>query len=131
MVSGLLSSHGPPGRLIAAWLDLGFELVTSAEQIGELRRVLAYPKLRPFIDPGQARDFVENVGALADVRADLPALEVSPDPDDNVILASVVAGAADAVVSGDKSGMLALRAVEGIPIITARDAIERLGLKEA
>lgn len=46
-----------------------------------------------------------------------------------MILAVAVAGGADAVVSGDKSGMLALRVVESIPIITARQAVERLGLK--
>lgn len=126
LVSGLLSAKGPPGQLVAAWLDRRFELVTSQEQIAELKRVLGYRKLRPFIDPAQARDFVENIEVLAVLATDLPSLTASPDPDDNVILATAVAGGATAVVSGDKSGMLALGVVEGIPILTARGAVDRL-----
>ncbi|MDE2978368.1 MAG: hypothetical protein OXU63_12725 [Acidobacteriota bacterium] len=34
-----------------------------------------------------------------------------------------VAGAADIVVSGDKTDMLALKKVEGTPIATAREAL--------
>ena len=112
-----------------AWLDLRFELVTSAEQVDELRRVLAYEKLRPYISPEQARDFVENIEVAASMATNLPTLRASPDRDDNVILATAVAGEADAVVSGDKRDMVALGDVEGIPIITARQAVERLRLE--
>ena len=37
-----------------------------------------------------------------------------------------IAGKADLIVSGDKKHMLALGAVESIPIVTARDALDRL-----
>ena len=47
----------------------------------------------------------------------------SPDPKDDPILAAAVAGAAELVVSGDKSDMLALGDVEGIPICSAREAL--------
>lgn len=114
--------------LVAAWLDLRFELVTSADQIEELRRALDYEKLRPFIGKAQASDFVESLEALAELARELPAIEASPDPDDNVILATAVAGRAGAVVSGDKADMLAPGSVQGIPIVTARQAVERLGL---
>ena len=98
LVSGLLSSKGPPGKLVRAWLELRFEFVTSEEQIDEPRRVLGYDRLQPYIHPEQARDFVENLEVLAIVATELPTLEVSPDPDDNVILATAVAGDTDAVV---------------------------------
>lgn len=116
--------------LIGAWLDLRFELVTSVEQIDELRRVLGYAKLRPYINPGQARDLVENLEALAVLATNLPSLVASPDVDDNVIAATAVAGGADAIVSGDKGDLLALGTIEDIPIITARDAVHRLRLEE-
>ena len=117
--------------LVAAWLDLRFELVTSVEQLTELRRVLAYEKLRRFISKELARDFVESLEALAEMATDLPEIHASPDPDDNVILAVAVAGSADAVVSGDKADMVALGVVEGIPILSARRAVEWLGLQDA
>lgn len=130
LVSGLLSSKGPPGQLVAAWLDQRFELVTSREQIDELRRVLGYPKLRPYIDPDQARDFVENIEALASLATALPKVAASPDPDDNLILATAIAGGATAVVSGDKADMLSLGAVDGIPILSAREAVGRLNSRQ-
>jgi predicted nucleic acid-binding protein len=53
----------------------------------------------------------------------LPIVSYSPDPDDNIILATAIAGRADYLVSGDKSDLLALKKVEDIPIITARQAL--------
>ena len=59
---------------------------------------------------------------------DLPVVHHSSDPDDNLILATAIAGRADYVVSGDKADMLALGTVKNIPIITARRAAEIIEL---
>ena len=64
------------------------------------------------------------------VTAKLPEMSLSPDPKDNPMLATTVAGEADLLVSGDKGDMLALGHVEGIPIVTARDAVGRLRKRE-
>lgn len=53
----------------------------------------------------------------------LPIVSYSPDPDDNLILATAIAGHADYLFSGDKSDLLALKKVEDIAIITARQAL--------
>ena len=52
---------------------------------------------------------------------------MSPDPKDNPILATAIAGKADLIVSGDKKHVLALVEVGGIPIVTAHEALTRLG----
>ena len=57
---------------------------------------------------------------------DLPTLEVSPDPDDNPVLAMAVAGEADFLVSGDKRDLLALKVIEKTKIVTARNFLARL-----
>ncbi len=64
--------------------------------------------------------------ATAVFATDLPDIDKSPDPKDNPILATGVAGQVDMIVSGDKRHMLALGHIEGIPIISARDAVGRL-----
>jgi putative PIN family toxin of toxin-antitoxin system len=128
IISGLLSSPGPPGKLVQAWLDGVFELVTSQAQLEELRRALGYERLRDRIHPDQARGVLENMEVAAIVVPSLGEVNVSADPDDNVILATAMAGRADLIVSGDKPGMLNLGVVEGIRIITPREA---LGLLEA
>jgi len=51
IISGLLSGKGPPGRLLQAWLDGWFDLVTSHVQLDELRQALGYEKLRDRINP--------------------------------------------------------------------------------
>lgn len=129
VVAGFLSPKGPPGRLLLAWLQGRFQLVTSREQLHEIARVLGYERITSRIDPVQAQELVENVEVLAFLAEGLPDIDLSSDPADNVILATAVAGKADLVVSGDKPGVLVLREVEG-PIVAAREALERLGLGE-
>lgn len=129
IVSGFLSPNGPPGHLLAAWLEGEFWLVTSAFQLDELDRVLGYAHLRGRYDPGHIEDFLRNIPARADVITEhLPDLSLSPDPNDNPILATAIASHADLIVSGDKGHMIQLGQVEGIPIITAREAAVRLGV---
>ena len=55
------------------------------------------------------------------------SVNLSPDPKDNPILAAAIAGKADLIVSGDKKHVLALGEVGGIPVVTAREALKRLG----
>lgn len=41
-------------------------------------------------------------------------------------LAAALAGSADLIASGDKRHVLAMGRYEGIPIVTAREALERI-----
>lgn len=126
IISGLLSSKGPPGKLIQGWLDGACELVTSGAQLRELRRALGYERLRDRISPEQARDVLENIEAAASIVESVGQVACSSDPDDNIMLATAIAGRADPIVSGDKPGMLSLGEVEGIRIVTPREALDRL-----
>ena len=124
LVSALISRDGPPGRVLAAIRNQRLTLVTSEAQLVELRTVLRREGLRPYIRREEARDLIRNLEAIGEVVADLPNVNASPDPDDNVILATAVAGQADVVVSGDKKHMLVLGQIEGIPIITAAALVQ-------
>ena len=128
LVGALITSGMPPDRLCQAWLRGEIELVTSTAQIVELAAVLARPRLQRFLDSDEAAAIVANIGARALVLEEIPEVDLSPDPDDNPILAAAIAGKADLVVSGDKKHVLALGEVAGIPIVTAREALERLAL---
>ena len=126
LVSALISRNGPPGRMLAEVKRAGLKLITSAAQLRELRNVLDREQLRRYIRRDEAEDLIRNLEAVGEVVTDLPDVNVSTDPDDNLILAAAVAGRADMIVSGDRKHMLALGAVEGIPIVTARDAVRQL-----
>lgn len=127
LVSALITKGTSPERLYQAWLRGRIELVTSKAQIAELSGVLARPRLRKFVDIGHAATLVENIDTFALIIDSPPDVDLSPDPKDNPILALAIAGHADIIVSGDKRHMLALGEAEGIPIVTAREALLRLG----
>ncbi len=126
LIGALITKGTPPDRLYRAWLRGEIELVTSTAQIAEVADVLARPRLHKYFDAGEAAAIVENIDTRALILDDPPDVDLSPDPKDNPILAAAIAGKADLIVSGDKKHMLALGAVEGIPIVTARDALARL-----
>ncbi len=95
-------------------------------QLDELHRALGYERLRDRINATQVRDFTDNIDVMSTVVSSVPAIDYSADPDDNLILATAIAGDANLIVSGDRQDMLALRVVEGIPIVTPREALNRL-----
>ena len=130
-VSALISGDGYPGQLLAAVKRERITLVTSVYQIDELREVLGRERLKPYIRPEESEDLLYHLEAVGMTMSRLPEVSLSPDPKDNPVLATAVAGEADLLVSGDKGDMLALGHVEGIPIVTARNAVGRLRRREA
>ena len=127
LIGALITKGTPPDSLYQAWLKGEIELVTSTAQLAEVAAVLARPRLRRYLDADEAAAIVENLDTRAVVLDAPPDVNLSPDPKDNPILAAAIAAKVDLIVSGDKKHMLALGEVEGIPIVTARDALDRLG----
>lgn len=126
LIGALITKGTPPDGLYQAWLEGRFELVTCVAQIAEVADVLARPRLRKYLDADEAAAIIENMDTRALILEDPPEVDLSPDPKDNPILAAAIAGKADLIVSGDKKHMLALGAAGDIPVVTARDAFDRL-----
>ncbi len=121
-----LITRETPDLIYQAWRKKKFELITSEWQLSEFRRVSRYPKLRKYLVPSEAGNMINGLRYQALVFTDLPALEISPDPDDNPVLAMAVAGEADFLVSGDKRDLLALKIIEKTKIVTARNFLTKL-----
>ena len=64
--------------------------------------VLSRPRLRKYVDPDEAAQMISAIHLRAIVIHDMPIPRRSPDPKDDAILATAVAGDAELVVSGDK-----------------------------
>lgn len=122
-ISFLINPYGAPSQAISLWLDRAFELVTSEWQLGELRRVSRYKHIQPIITIHEAGTVINKLKRRATVIEALPDVDYSPDPDDNPIIATAIAGQVQYIVSGDKRDMLELQKVEGIPIVTAREFV--------
>ena len=126
LIGALITKGTPPDRLYEAWCQAKFELVTSQAQLNELSRVVTYPKLQRYIKPLEANQLLVGLKARATVLEQILEVDYSPDPDDNKIIATAIAGQADYIISGDKRDLLSLKEVERIPIISAREAIETI-----
>ena len=106
LLAALISPTGPPARLYEAWQKGRFDLLTSEEQLDELSRVTRYPTIRPLITHSEAGRMVNQIRALATVVRTGRRRAVSADPADDFLFAVAEAGAADYIVTGDKSGVL-------------------------
>jgi uncharacterized protein len=129
-VSGLISGAGSPARILRAVQSKRAVHLVSDPIVEEYLRVLDYPRIRKFRKVTDA--FVADIAAYLVYQTERVELQseirMSPDPDDDVFLNTAVDGRATLLVSGDKTDLLALRMIEGIPILSAREAVERLEL---
>jgi putative PIN family toxin of toxin-antitoxin system len=128
-VSALITPNGLPDQLLQRWEAGDFTLVTSAEQLDEVRRVFAYDKLKRFISPEQAARLLENLRHSAAIAENLPQMNASKDASDNVILATAIAGHASHLATGDKGDLLGLKQVQSVSIISVQQAVRLLDAK--
>ena len=113
-----------PDQLLQYWEAGLLALVTSEEQLIEVKRVLGYAKLSRFIHPDQAERLVANLRQAAEIATTLPNVTASSNEADNLIIASAIAGNASHLVTGDRAHLLTLKRVESIQIITVREAVD-------
>jgi putative PIN family toxin of toxin-antitoxin system len=127
-VSGLISAEGPPGLILRAVRDRRAVHLVSDPIVEEYLRVLDYPRIRKFRKITDA--FVADIAAYLVYQTERVELrsriKMSADPDDDVFLNTAVDGRAALLITGDKTDLLALRRVDSIPIVSAREAVERL-----
>lgn len=121
LLGALISPHGPPDTIYRAWRAARFELVTSAAQLDELRRVSRYPKLKTILPAHRIGTMVNNM-QRAIVLGTLPPLPdgiEASDPNDEFLLAMALAGEADYLVTGDRrAGLLQRGSIGRARIVT-------------
>jgi len=120
LVSALLLHQGHPAEIYRAWQEGNFTLLTCAEQLDELRQTLRKPAIAERIKPYKAGRLVNELKGFAEDVGVLPRVQRSPDPTDDFLLAMSEAGKADYLVTGDKSGLLALARHQNTRIVSAR-----------
>jgi putative PIN family toxin of toxin-antitoxin system len=102
VVSGLLSSDGPPATLLDLWRNGDFDLIVSGTWLGELERVLARPKLARHVDADSARELLAALRQHAILAEDPPPEPgLTPDPGDDYLVSLARSASAAVLVSGD------------------------------
>ena len=125
LISALISKTAAPHHIYQAWRDKRLTVLTCTEQLVEVREVTRRVAVALRIKPAEAGRLVNSLRDLAVVLGDLPLVQRSSDPKDDFILAVAQAGGARYVVTGDKSGLLALRQHAGAEILTAAQFVSR------
>ena len=118
-LSALLSGKGPPAFIVEAWRRGRFDLVTSVEQIAELKRAAQYEKVRAYVSRVAMGRLVNSLRTAEVLLARLPHAGGSPDPGDDYLLAMAAASEADYLVTGDK-GLLSLHRFATTRIVLPR-----------
>ena len=128
LLSAFIRVDSNPYVVLHAWLDGRFELVSSGAQIEEITRVARYPQVRRYISPAEVGWLVNRIRDRALVIDRLPEVDVSSDPADNFLLGMAEAGRADYLVTGDKSGVLAIERHGRTTVVTVTRMMKALGL---
>lgn len=131
VVSALVSPHGSPAAVLAAWRGDRIEGLTSSATLAELARVLERPRIAGQLGWGErarSRFLAELAASSRSIEPDLTVTAITADPSDNMFLELAVAGAADYIVSGD-AHLTSLGSYEGIPILTPAQFLAVLDLE--
>ena len=127
LIAGLLW-RSSPHALLAHVRGGTLGLVSSPALLGELADVLGRSKF----DAVLKRSKISREHLLAEIRQLAEVIDPPPlpqpvcrDPDDDAVLALALAAQVDLIVSGD-ADLLALGVFQGIPIVTASQAVLRV-----
>lgn len=129
LVSGIISPNGAPRQLLEGVKAGRFTLCTSEALLAELLEVLRRDKFADRLSAAgiTPENLVDDLRRLAFVvsPAHIPRV-VATDPDDDQVIAAAITAEADLVASGDRRDLLPMGSFANIPIVTAREAIDRL-----
>lgn len=129
LVSALLSTHGPPRRLLDDARAQVFELCSSPVLMAELLDVVSREKFARRL----AAAGLTPLGIVGEIRrlavmaapADVPRV-IAEDADDDHVLACAIAAQADLIVSGDRHLLGLGGHYQSIAIVSPAQAVQQI-----
>jgi putative PIN family toxin of toxin-antitoxin system len=126
LVAAAITPRGVCGWVLQAVLDERCSVVACPALLAELEEVLLRPKFRRYLTMEQARRYVALIAGVSERRPDPAARPgLTPDPDDDYLVALAQAAGVDYLVSGDPH--LTGLAEPQPPVLAPRAFLERLG----
>jgi putative PIN family toxin of toxin-antitoxin system len=127
VVLSALLWEGSPKALLLLARDERVSFITSAPLIDELNGILARRKF-----DGKVAESLLSVDQLVALYVDQVTLvrpayvpRIAPDPDDDVVIGTAIAGKADLIVTGDKA-LLSVGQYQDVRIVSVVDALQIL-----
>jgi uncharacterized protein len=126
LASGFPAEAGTPSMSIQRWTDLEYELVLSAHILDGLERTWQKPYFRLRYSSQRTGDALRLLRTAATIVVpDATVSGVGEDIEDDLVLATAVAGNADFLVTGDKH-LQELGRFRGITILSPRQFLDWL-----
>lgn len=128
LVSGTIQNSGHPSRIINAWRDGLFLLVSSPPILIEIERVLHYPKIKGKynLSRKQISLVLENIRKYSMITPGKLELNlIQEDPDDNKFVQAALEGQAQYIVSGDLH-LQKLRSYRDIRIVSPKEFVAKI-----
>jgi putative PIN family toxin of toxin-antitoxin system len=128
-ISSLLVPNSIPGKIISAWQQAIFEVITSHPILEEIKDVLYYPKIKKRLsvsneDISDYLAFIRFFTTIVEIdHAIIDSITEIRDVKDRPILATLIVSHADYLVTGDQD-LLTLH--QKYPIITPQKFAEFL-----
>ncbi len=127
LASGFAIAGTPPDLLIRLWLAGVYVLVYSDHVIDELGAILLRPYFRTRLSPQQRAGNLGMLTAIGSWTAlTIPVPGVATHPEDDLILATALNGAADYLVTGDKRFVSRVPIYQGARLLSPRDFLPLL-----
>lgn len=125
LIAALISPKGDPRALLQAWIEGAFELIVSSKLLSELERVLKREKFRSYVGLREVSQYLGLLRRFATIAADVELTQkLSPDPDDDYLIALASSQSAACLVSGDAH--LTDLEQTPIPVLTTRAFLRQL-----
>lgn len=125
LVSAAISPAGAPSVILDLIEGGAITAIASPRLLAELDGVLRREKFRTWLELDEVTAYLDEFERLAEAVEDPPeAPTVSPDPDDDYLIALARTTHADAVVSGDTD--LTGLALTDLPTLTPRQLLDEL-----
>lgn len=118
-ISSLLSAKGAPAQLMALFEAGAFELVVTRPLLAEYEAALGYEKVRKLhgMTDAAIQQSVADLQAAAILVSPMVAVQVTSDPDDDMLFAAALAGKAEWIISGD-AAVQAVNEYQGIRVLS-------------
>jgi len=124
LVSGALSPHGPPGRLVDLVLAGDLLLVVDDRLLSEYAEVLRRPRLA--LPAREVEALVRHLREVSEPVTARPLSVTLPDADDLPFLEVAAAGAAT-LVTGNPRHFRPVRGRHDVRVLSPRQALDSLG----
>jgi uncharacterized protein len=127
VVASALLWGGAPKLLLQAGREQRLVLLTSPALLAELAGILGRPKFSAKIAASglTVDELVARYATLTTVVRPQPTPRIAPDPDDDVVIGTALAGHAEVIVTGDKP-LLSVGSHQGVRLVTVQSALALL-----